>query len=72
MMHVYPLNDLEDHDISDNGHRCKCNPEIILENGEMIVLHFSFDGREEFEEFEELEQDEGEEKWYEEILKNKN
>lgn len=67
MMHVYPLNDIDDHDTSSNGHKCKCDPEIILENGEMIVVHNAFDGRELTE-----EDSEQEEKWYSEILKHKN
>ena len=45
MIHVYPLNDLEEHDL--DGTQCKCEPRIIAEpNAEMIVVHNSFDGRE--------------------------
>ena len=45
MIHVYPLNDLEEHDLE--GTQCKCEPRIIAEpNAEMIVVHNSFDGRE--------------------------
>lgn len=43
MINVYPINDTEDHDLKST---CKCNPKIIFENGEMIVVHNSFDGRE--------------------------
>lgn len=47
MLHVYPLNDLQEHDTSDNGNTCQCNPQVIIEpNSEIIVVHNSFDGRE--------------------------
>jgi hypothetical protein len=45
MLHVYPLNDLEEHELE--GTTCKCAPEVIAEpNAEMMVVHNSFDGRE--------------------------
>ncbi len=47
MIHVTPLDDTEEHDLSDTGNTCKCNPEIIIQpNSEIIVVHNSFDGRE--------------------------
>lgn len=47
MIHVYPLDDLEEHDDSENGNTCHCNPKVIIEpNSEIIVVHNSFDGRE--------------------------
>lgn len=45
MIHVTPINDAEDHDLSNNGNTCKCNPQVLTE-GELIVIHNSFDGRE--------------------------
>jgi hypothetical protein len=30
---------------------CACQPKVIFENGEMIVVHSSWDGREAVEEF---------------------
>lgn len=47
MIHVTPLNDTEEHDLSDTGNTCKCNPEVIIESdSEIIVVHNAFDGRE--------------------------
>lgn len=47
MIHVTPLNDTEEHDLSDAGNTCKCNPEVIIESdSEIIVVHNAFDGRE--------------------------
>lgn len=47
MIHIYPLNDLKEHDTSDKGNTCKCNPRIVIENySEILVIHNSFDGRE--------------------------
>jgi hypothetical protein len=42
-LHIIPLNDLEEH-VEDST--CKCCPRLIMENGEMILVHNSFDGRE--------------------------
>lgn len=45
MIHVYPTNDLEQHDLE--GTQCNCNPKVIIEpNAEIIIVHNSFDGRE--------------------------
>lgn len=45
MIHAYPINDLEQHDLE--GTQCKCNPQVIVEpNAEIIIVHNSFDGRE--------------------------
>ena len=45
MIHVYPLDDIEEHFI--NGTTCKCHPNVIVEpNSDIIVIHNSFDGRE--------------------------
>jgi hypothetical protein len=45
MVHVYPLDDTEEHLL--DGTTCKCEPEIIAEpNADIIVVHNSFDGRE--------------------------
>jgi hypothetical protein len=41
--HVLPTNDLEEHEESTT---CKCEPRVLYENGEMIIVHNSFDGRE--------------------------
>lgn len=43
MINVLPINDIYSH-LEDSA--CKCNPKVIFENGEMIVVHNSFDGRE--------------------------
>jgi hypothetical protein len=47
MIHVSPIDDLEEHDLTDTGNTCKCNPTIIIEDdSDIIVVHNSFDGRE--------------------------
>lgn len=47
--HVYPLNDIKEH-ITEATKDCDCNPEIqYQDNGNIIVVHTSFDGRENFE-----------------------
>jgi hypothetical protein len=46
-LHVLPINDIEEHE---EATTCKCRPNVEFENGEMIVIHNSFDGRERVEE----------------------
>jgi hypothetical protein len=43
MISMLPIGDIEEHEESTT---CKCEPKVIYENGEMIVVHNSFDGRE--------------------------
>lgn len=45
--HVYPLNDLREHEV--NGAPCWCEPEIEDAADETIVIHNSLDQRELFE-----------------------
>jgi hypothetical protein len=60
MVHVYPLDDVKEHDISNTGNTCHCNPQVIIEpNSDIIVVHNSFDGREGLE-------------WADDILNPKN
>ena len=41
---ILPVNDIEDH--IENS-TCECCPTVeILENGDLIIIHNSFDGRE--------------------------
>lgn len=54
--HVYPRNDLEEHYLEcvypQIGHPycpCKCNPVFKEEDNTIIIVHNSFDGRENFE-----------------------
>jgi hypothetical protein len=44
MIHVYPVNDTDSHDLYSTT--CHCMPKVTFENGEMLVVHNSFDGRE--------------------------
>jgi hypothetical protein len=53
VIHVIPLNDLKPHRYS---HVCHCIPEVECEDGNMVVVHNSYDGREGIE-------------WAKEILK---
>ena len=45
MLHIYPVNDLIEHNTE--SPECACNPEIDVDNG--IVIHSSLDRREVFE-----------------------
>jgi len=45
MIHVYPLNDLIEHNTESN--ECACDPQIDVEN--MLVIHSAMDRRELFE-----------------------
>ena len=47
MQNIIPLNDLKEHE---ENSTCSCNPEVFFENGDMIIIHNSFDGRENIEE----------------------
>ena len=42
-LHIIPLNDLKEHTEEST---CECCPELIIENGEMIFVHNSYDKRE--------------------------
>lgn len=53
MISILPCNDIEEHEESST---CKCEPIVEFVNGEMLIIHNSFDGREGVE-------------WVEEILK---
>lgn len=46
MINILPTDDLKPH-IEDNT--CECKPKVIYENGEMILIHNSYDKREQFE-----------------------
>lgn len=48
MWNILPNNDLKSHK---EDSTCDCKPRVIIENGEMIVIHNSYDGREKQEEF---------------------
>jgi hypothetical protein len=46
--HVLPINDTNEHEESS---ACECQPELQMqENGNMLIIHNSFDGREIIEE----------------------
>jgi len=45
--HVYPLQDLEEHDIESS--KCPCKPILEISGGVMIVIHNSWDKRERIE-----------------------
>ena len=42
-IHAYPLNDLQEHILEST---CPCKPTVTIQNGEMIICHNSFVGRE--------------------------
>jgi len=43
-LHVVPINDILEHDIDSKD--CWCDPKIEVEGAVLIVIHNSFDGRE--------------------------
>jgi len=43
MIHILPVNDYIEHE---EATTCICEPDIIIENGEMIVVHNALDERE--------------------------
>lgn len=45
-LHILPINDIKEHQELST---CECGPRIEFENGEMIIVHNSFDGREKYE-----------------------
>ncbi|CAB4130567.1 hypothetical protein UFOVP129_6 [uncultured Caudovirales phage] len=47
MLNVIPLNDLKE---QEEQSTCECCPKVWFEKGEMIIVHNSFDKREEIEE----------------------
>ena len=47
MYNILPTNDLKEHT---EDSTCECNPKIFFENGEMIIVHNSYDKRELVEE----------------------
>ena len=44
MITVTPNNDIIEHDAESTT--CECEPRVIFENGEMIIIHNALDGRE--------------------------
>lgn len=47
MINILPTNDIKEHT---EDSTCKCRPSVeILENGELMIIHNSFDGREAYE-----------------------
>lgn len=53
MIHVYPVNDLEEHD-TEHSAICKCNPKVEIVEGEILIIHNAFDLREVVEKAEEI------------------
>lgn len=51
-MHVYPLDDLKEHDTS--GTDCHCNPRIEVIGGSLLIIHNAYDHREIIEEANEI------------------
>lgn len=42
--YVLPINDIKEHEEEST---CSCNPKVeVLPNGDMLIIHNSFDGRE--------------------------
>ena len=46
MINITPINDLKEHTAEST---CLCRPEVKFEDGEMIIIHNSYDGREKVE-----------------------
>jgi len=45
--HITPINDIKEHEESST---CPCSPKVTFENGNTIVIHSAFDGRDAMEE----------------------
>jgi hypothetical protein len=44
ILHILPLNDIKEHEEKST---CECYPEVeILENGDIMIIHNAYDGRE--------------------------
>lgn len=57
IQHVYPVNDARPHDTESGP--CDCGPVLkILGNGDSLVVHNAWDGREIFEELDRDKQNE--------------
>lgn len=41
--HILPINDIKDHVEQST---CPCEPEVVVEGGDLIIVHNSWDGRE--------------------------
>ena len=46
-LHVYPVNDIYPHDLE--GTSCACVPNVKVQDGEYLIVHNSWDMREELE-----------------------
>ena len=53
MIHVYPMNDQREHETGETT-TCWCDPQLITDEPEIIVVHASMDGRELVEQAEEI------------------
>lgn len=53
MNHVYPINDGREHETGDTT-TCWCDPQLEIDQPEMIVIHNSLDCRELIEQAEEI------------------
>jgi len=51
-IHVYPINDTEEHDLESST--CHCSPYLEVVGGDLLVVHTAFDGRDVIEEAQEL------------------
>jgi hypothetical protein len=49
--HILPINDIKDH-VEDST--CPCEPVVLVEGGDLIIVHNSWDGREAVEEATEI------------------
>ena len=47
-LHVFPIGDLLPHTTED-GAECLCDPTVEAHGGKLIIIHNSFDGREDNE-----------------------
>jgi len=44
ILHILPVNDIKEHEEKST---CECYPEVeILENGDIMIIHNAYDGRE--------------------------
>jgi hypothetical protein len=46
--HIIPINDLKEHE---DCSTCHCHPDVSIEEGDIFIVHNSYDGREIAEDF---------------------
>jgi len=54
VIHVYPVDEQDRHDLTEYGAACLCRPDVDWSEAEAVVVHRSWNGRELIEQAEEI------------------